>query len=254
MYIKFLGTGGARYVVAKQLRYSAGIFLHACGQNVMIDPGPGTLVRMAKSKPRIDIENITAVIATHSHIDHINDINILIDAMTEGGDKKRGRLFAPRECLEGEDAVIFSYLRNFPEDIVTLEEKTSYEIGDLKFTTSIRHRHTAETYGLIFSIEGKKVSFLPDTGFFDGLRESYAQSDVLIVNTVLRSFKPGASERHLSFDDLETLIELLSPGKLAMTHFGMGMLKARPWELAQELSGRSGIEVIAASDGMRLDL
>jgi len=252
--IKFLGTGGARYVVAKQLRYSAGVFLHACGQNVLIDPGPGTLVRMAKSRPRIDTGIIDAVILTHSHIDHVSDVNVLVDAMTEGGECRRGRLFAPRECIEGSDAVIYNYLRDFLEEIVVLEEKTSYRTGELEFSTSIRHRHPAETYGLIFSIEDKKISFLPDTGYFEGLAESYLRSDVLIVNTVLRTFKQGASERHLSFDDLEQLIELLSPAKLVMTHFGMGMLMAKPPKLAEKLSKESGVEVIAASDGMRLKI
>ncbi|MBN2380474.1 MBL fold metallo-hydrolase [candidate division WOR-3 bacterium] len=253
-YIKFLGTGGARYVVAKQLRYSAGVFLHAYGENIIIDPGPGTLVRMTKSKPALDVGKLNAIMLTHSHIDHVSDANVLVDAMTEGGERRLGKLFAPRECLEGPDAVIFNYLRGFPEEIVTLEEESSYQIGDLKFYTSIRHRHPAETYGFIFTIEGKKLSFLVDTGFFEGLKQSYADSDVLVVNTVLRKFKSGASERHLSLEDLGKLIPLLKPRKLIMTHFGMTMLRARPWELAEELSKETGVEVIAASDGTKVEI
>jgi phosphoribosyl 1,2-cyclic phosphodiesterase len=253
-FIKFLGTGGARYVVAKQRRSSAGIFLHAYDQNVIIDPGPGTLVRMARSRPAIDIYKLDAIILTHSHIDHVSDVNVLIDAMTEGGERRRGKLFAPGECLEGPDAVIFNYLRGFPEEIITLKENSSYQIGSLKFTTSIRHLHPAETYGLIFTIEGKKVSFLVDTGYFEGLKESYADSEVLVVNTVLRKFKAGASDRHLSFEDLGKLIPLLKPRKVVMTHYGMMMLRARPWVLADELTKETGVEVAAASDGLRLDV
>jgi phosphoribosyl 1,2-cyclic phosphodiesterase len=253
-FIKFLGTGGARYVVAKQLRYSAGVFLHAYGQNVIIDPGPGTLVRMARSRPAIDVSKLSAIMLTHSHIDHVADANVLIDAMTEGGERRHGKLFAPAECLDGPDAVIFNYLRGFPEEIVTLKENSPYQIGVLRVGTSIRHRHPAETYGLIFDIGGKKVSFLVDTGYFEGLRSSYEGSDILVVNTVLRRFKAGASERHLSFDDLGELIPLLNPGKVVMTHYGMTMLRARPWVLAEELSSQTGVEVVAASDGMRLDM
>lgn len=253
-YIKFLGTGGARYVVARQARYSAGTFICAHGQNVMVDPGPGTLVRMAKSRPRIEPVKLDAVICTHSHIDHANDVNVLIDAMTQGGERRRGKLYAPSECLEGRDSVIYNYLREFPEEIVTLEEEKNYHIGDLEFATSTRHRHPAETYGLVFHISGKKVSFIVDTGFFKGLKKSYADSDILVVNTVLRKIKPGASERHLSFEELDELISLLSPRKVVMTHFGMTMLRAKPWVLAGELASRTGVEVMAASDGLTLEV
>jgi len=93
-HIKFLGTAGARFVVARQLRASAGVFIKMKGSNIILDPGPGTLVRCAKSKPPIDIAALDAVILSHAHIDHTNDANILIDAMTGGGLKKRGILFA----------------------------------------------------------------------------------------------------------------------------------------------------------------
>ena len=46
-HLKFLGTAGARHVVARQIRYSAGTYLRAGGRDIMIDPGPGTLVRCA---------------------------------------------------------------------------------------------------------------------------------------------------------------------------------------------------------------
>jgi hypothetical protein len=34
----------------------------------------------------------------------------------------------------------------------------------------------------------------------------------------------------------------------------MGVIKGKPWELAEGLSKRTGVSVIAASDGMLLDL
>ena len=52
--IKFLGTAGARFVVIKQLRKSGGIWLTLDNTNVLIDPGPGSLIRCLSSKPKLN--------------------------------------------------------------------------------------------------------------------------------------------------------------------------------------------------------
>jgi phosphoribosyl 1,2-cyclic phosphodiesterase len=253
-HIKFLGTAGARFVVAQQLRFSAGVFLGLKGKAIILDPGPGTLVRCARSKPPIDVAGLDAVILTHAHIDHTNDVNILIDAMTGGGLKKRGVLLAPRECLDGDNAVVLKYLRAYLEDIVTLESEREYGIGDLTFSTSVRHQHPVETYGVRFDVEGRRVSFLVDTQYFLGLAESYRGSDVLVVNVVRHRPHESGDVMHLSVDDVRRLIAETRPGKVIMTHFGMTMLRAKPWVIASELSAETGVEVIAASDGMTVEL
>ncbi len=253
-FIKFLGTAGGRYVVARQLRASAGIYISANGQNIMLDPGPGALVKCAKSRPPIDATNLNAIILTHLHIDHSNDVNILIDAITGGGHRKAGVLFAPREAIEGNDTVVLKYLRDFLEDIVVLEADKEYKIGELKFSTSVRHQHTAETYGIKFSINGRRVSFITDTKFFPELIDSYKNSDILIVNVVSHTLPEKVKIKHLSLDDVKEIVKGVRPAKAIITHFGMTMLKAKPWKLAEQLSNELGVEVIAASDGMTIEL
>ncbi|MCJ7498036.1 MAG: MBL fold metallo-hydrolase, partial [candidate division Zixibacteria bacterium] len=106
--IKFLGTAGARIVVAKQLRASGGIWLSLENKNFLVDPGPGTLVKCHSSKPKLDPSKLDAIILTHRHIDHSNDVNIMIEAMTEGGFKRRGMLFCPADALN-DDPVVLKY-------------------------------------------------------------------------------------------------------------------------------------------------
>lgn len=252
--LKFLGTAGARFVVARQLRSSGGIFLAAKGQKLIIDPGPGTLVRCAVSRPPIDPGKLTAVILTHSHIDHSNDVNILVDAMTFGGLQRRGKLCAPRECLEGENAVVFNYLRTFLEEIVILEETSDYALGELRFSTSVRHLHGAETYGLKFGLNGRVLSILVDTKFFPGLIQSYKDTDILVINVVRHAPFGDEEILHLSLEDAKEIIAAIKPEQTILTHFGMTMLKAKPWELAKSLTGELGLDVAAASDGMSIDL
>lgn len=253
-FIKFLGTAGARFVMASQLRSSAGTFISMKGQNIMLDPGPGALVRLASSRPKINVEKLDAIILTHAHIDHSNDANVLIDSMTGGGLKRRGVLFAPRECVHGEDPVILKYLRGFLEDIVVLEENKEYRLGGLSFSTSARHRHAVETYGIKFNLDDLMVSFMVDTRFFPELPQSYVGTDVLVINVVRHVTHQNSRIMHLNMDDVRTIIAGLKPRKVFLTHFGMTMLKAKPWELARQLTVDLGVDVTAASDGLTVQL
>lgn len=252
--IRFLGTAGARFVMAKQLRYSAGTYLALSGQKVMLDPGPGTLLRCARSRPPVDPCSLDAVVLTHGHIDHSGDVNAILDAMTSGGFRRGGRLFAPRECLEGDKAVVLGYVRAFLEEVVVLEPETRYEMGSLSFSTSVRHKHPAETYGVKFRRDGQTVAFLVDTLYFEGLAEAYEGSDILIINVVRHKPHESGKVMHLSADDARDLIAQIKPRKAVLTHYGMTMLKAKPWKVAERLTEELGVKVIAASDGMTLDL
>jgi ribonuclease BN (tRNA processing enzyme) len=252
-FIKFLGTAGTRFVVARQLRASGGIYISAEGQNVILDPGPGCLVKCARSRPSIDIINLNAIILSHLHIDHSNDVNILIDAMTNGGLNKQGLLFAPRECLEGKDAVVLRYLRDFLDRIEILEENKAYRSGDLKFYP-VRLQHTAETYGLKFNIKGRIVSFVADTRYFPELIENFKGSDILILNAVRHIPPERIRGMHLSIPDVKEILRGVKPKKAIITHFGMSMLKAKPSRIAEDLTEKLSLEVIAASDGMKIEL
>lgn len=250
-FLKFLGTAGARFVMIRQLRASAGIWISDSGTNVLIDPGPGSIVRCAKSLPKLDPAKLDAVILTHRHLDHSGDINVIIEAMTEGGFKKKGVVFCPADCIKGDDSVIFKYALSLPQKIEFLRAAEEYRVGDFEFQASPLHIHPVETYGLKFKIRNTRVSLLADTKYFHGLADFYKKTDILILSVVF--FEPRPQVDHLSLVDAEALIKEIRPKKAILTHFGMTMLKAKPHIQAEELTKRLKIEVIAAYDGMRLN-
>lgn len=245
-FIKFLGTAGARFVMIRQLRASGGIWISYKGTNVLVDPGPGSIVRCAASRPKLDPAKLDAIILTHRHLDHSGDINVMIEAMTEGGFKKRGLVFCPADAIE-DDSVILRYVINFPEKIETLEENKSYKIGDFEFMTSMRHIHPVETYGIKFNMHKTSVSLLSDTKYFKEL-ENFYKTDILIISVVFYQPRPGID--HLCLLDAESLLKEIKPKKAILTHFGMTLLAAKPHIQAQDLSLRLGVEVQAAYDGM----
>jgi ribonuclease BN (tRNA processing enzyme) len=132
--ITFLGTAGARFVVARQLLASGGAWLNLGNTQILFDPGPGSLVQTAKR--RFNATKLDAIILSHRHLDHSGDINIMIEAMTDGGIRKRGTVFAPADALN-QDPVIFSYLQSYPHGIQVLTEGGSYVINDVSFKYQI---------------------------------------------------------------------------------------------------------------------
>jgi phosphoribosyl 1,2-cyclic phosphodiesterase len=252
-WIKFLGTAGARVVVSKQLRASGGLWMALKAKNLIVDPGPGTLVNCFKSRPKLNPALLDAILISHRHIDHSNDANIMIEAMTQGGFMKKGLVFAPADALENEP-VIFSHVKNFVQSIIKLQEKKTYKIGELEFETSPCHKHhQTETYGFKIYSNTAKICVITDTSLFPELLEFY-RGDILIINTVRRFRKGSQNIEHLSADDVKDILSAIRPKTAIITHFGMTVIQAKPWKVAKEIQDATSIKTIAASDGMKIDL
>lgn len=250
-FIKFLGTAGARVVLSKQIRASAGIWLSLDDTNLYIDPGPGALVKCWSSRPKLDPSKLDAILLSHRHLDHSGDINVMIEAMTDGTFKKKGIVLVPKEALD-EDPVILKYVRKFPEKIETLKVGKKIKIKNITISCPVKHiHHGSETYGFKFQGKKTRISYISDTKFFPRLIEAY-KSDILIAN-VLRPDIIGLEHlnlEHLSAEDFKKLVKGIKPKTAIMTHFGMKMLRAKPWEIAEKLAKELKTEIIAARDGM----
>ncbi|MFC2070903.1 MBL fold metallo-hydrolase [Chloroflexota bacterium] len=274
--ITFLGTGGARFMIYSQTLATGGLWLNLKGTQFLVDPGPGCIVQTRKQE--LTPEKLSGIIVSHRHLDHSADVNIMVEAMTQAGCNQHGLLFAPSDALDT-DPIILSDLRNLLNGIEVLKTGGKYTIGDVSFTTPVRHIHGVETYGFVFNTDQYSISHITDTYFFDGLSEHYA-CDLLLLNVVFA--KPpdftgnntnqllrnnsvnSGSERiidktslpidHLSVTDAECLIREIQPKVAILTHFGILMWRANPTTIAKHLTKKTGVRVIAATDGMTFAL
>jgi phosphoribosyl 1,2-cyclic phosphodiesterase len=257
--VRFLGTGGARFVVARQLRASGGFWLRFSGlgeasTQIHVDPGPGALVRALSCVPPCEPRELDAIALSHKHLDHAGDVNAMIEAMTQGGWRPRGTILAPRDAFEGEP-VIFPYARKFVPAHAYLEPQAGpFAVNDVELRTSLAHRHSVETYGMNFRYGATTLSYVPCGRYFDALVEDYAshRPDVVIVN-VLR-FEAQHEADHLTFGEAKRLIAGIRPKVAVITHFGTTMLEQGPERLARELEDELGLRVHAARDGWTLDV
>ncbi len=250
-FIKFLGTAGARFVVTTQMRASGGIWISLNDVNILIDPGPGSLVRIINSKPKLDPKKLDAIFVSHKHIDHSNDTSIIIEAMTQGGKQKKGLLLLPEDMLNEGGGIYPHALGYLAEPPIILKEEGVYKIKNVIIKTPIRHIHSVETYGCIIENDKISIGYIADTAYFPLIEQKY-QCQIIIMNVVLIEEISGVD--HLSIKEAKKIIENINANVYILTHFGMRMLHSKPWEIAKNLSEELNKNIIAANDGFMLSL
>lgn len=250
--ITFLGTAGGRMVVTSQLRKSGGMWLVLNGKNILLDPGPGSLMRSVELG--FQPGKLDCIVLSHKHIDHSNDVNIMIEAMSGGSFRPRGVLLAPKDALDGNDPVVLKYVRSYiRNNIKTLAPGFKWSLDGVQVGVAATMIHAGvESYGLKFSFGSKTLGYVTDTKFFNALPAAFVDCDCLIVNMV--RITHDARFEHLTPEDVIKVLRVARPKIAVLNHFGMQVVRADPDAVARRIEKESGIATIAAADGMRFDL
>lgn len=248
--IVFLGTAGSREVVAKQFRYSGGILIQSGDNQFLLDPGPGSVVRALQAG--INLREITALLVSHNHLGHVNDVNAMIDAITLAGQDTKSVMLASESVFEGYEgcpAVLADFYKNQLERAIALEPEQKVGINDVEIHT-LRTKHTdPSAIGFKILAPNFSVAYSSDTKYFREMEDDYKDIDVLILNV---QDPPGIKSACLNVEDAAKIIEKIMPKLAIITHFGLKLLKHDPIAAARDLQRQTGCQVIAAKDGMSL--
>ncbi len=248
--IVFLGTGGDSFVIGKQIRNAGGIILKVNDLQFHIDPGPGALINAVQN--HINIRENTAVFVSNNNINQCNDVNAIIDAMTYGGMDKRGVLVANKTTVNGTET-IKPYLteshKSYLERIIVLGSDQKLAIEDVEIDAiSTSNTSDPNTIGFKFYTPDFVLGYPSTTAYSKELVKAYHGCDILILNVQ----NPGEekAENHLNTSEAKKLIIKINPKLAILTHFGIRMIKADPLYEAREIQKTTGIQVLAAKDGM----
>lgn len=248
MQLVFLGTGGGRNVMALQWRATGGFLINAKSR-IWVDPGPGSLVRCLqhKEKPNVDV-----LCVSHYHTDHSTDMPAVIEAMSEHTHKKQGVLIASKKIIEGDDEdipILTNFHRSLLEKVYSVGPGEMIKLPDLTIkTTPTMH---AEKSGVGFIFCDLDLSYTGDTGFFDELIKAHKGVSRIIINLISNFREP-----HETIMTVGGAIEFLNgvkPKEATLTHFGMRVLREGPEKIAAEIEKETGVKIIAARDGMKID-
>jgi len=147
--IIFLGTGGGRIVVANQIAATGGFIIQLSGYQIHVDPGPGALVRARQYGIKVPKTNIVYV--THHHIDHANDLNAIVDAITLGGIHQRGVLISTSTVINGSEnelAWLQPYYKGKLKELIVAKPGDLISVGQLKFKATPTKHDVDENIGM----------------------------------------------------------------------------------------------------------
>ncbi len=247
--ILFLGTAGSSAVVTKGLRSSGGIIIQAEELQFHLDPGPGALIKAREFG--INLEHNTAVLVSHNHLNHCNDLNVVIEAMTHGGIEQRGIILGSKSVLqsmENSHPFLTRYHQNMVEKIIPLNKNHKLGIELVEINT-LSAEHSDETaVGFKFFFPKFTLSYTGDTKLTSQLLEELSGTDVLILNVPY----PGNSGKGMNLDteSAAKIIYQVKPKLAVLTHFGLDMIRADPINEAREIQNFTGVQTIAARDGL----
>ena len=252
-FIRFLGTAGTRFVMLSQCRSTGGIWFSYGGSRGVIDPGPGSLVKICEASPSLSPIDINTLILTHRHVDHSSDVNALAEGMVLKSRLPRGFVLLTHDCFEDGDRVLMRYLTGRIDKIVIHEDGAASSPVSGVTVESVKHsHHGVQCFGLIFRCEGLPAwGLISDTAPMPGFDEIYADCEMLVVNVTLKF--PRARLDHMTITDIKSLLGILRPKTAVITHMGGDMLDLGDKYISRRLSTKY-TRVIPARDGMIIDL
>ncbi|MDO5814579.1 MAG: MBL fold metallo-hydrolase [Methanobrevibacter sp.] len=253
MKLTFLGSGGGRFSAISQRRMTGGFRIdNLGGKNYHIDPGPGALIRTYQFG--FDPRNLSGIIVSHSHTDHYNDAEILIEAMTRGMTKRRGTIVGSKSVLEGYEKwgpCISSYHKSQSDQLV-LEPDKFRQLDNVTIKGTRTSHGDPTGSGFQIDYRGFKISYTSDTGYFEGLADEHKGADILIASVLRPGYRP--IKGHMCSKDFADLINEVKPQVAVMTHLGLKMISSNPVTEAKKVFKRTGVKTIAAYDGLSFNV
>lgn len=249
MKITFLGTGGGRWVVLRQLRASGGFVLELGDEVIHVDPGPGALVRAREYG--VDLCRLTAVLVSHRHQDHFNDAVPVIECMTRGVTKRRGVFASSSRVIRGDKKyhpILDYYHKKAVKRLEVMKPGDSIRIGRVSVKATPTRHGDEKGLGFVLEGEGLRIGYTGDGDYFPGMERHFRGCDYLIMN-VLRPRTdnwPG----HMNSEGAMRLVSRSKPGRVIIKHLGMKMLRGVAERDAAWIEGETGVRTTVARDGM----
>ena len=251
-------SGGGASVV--QGNACGGFLLRYADKTVIVDPGDNAMSLLVRAG--LNPFDITDVLASHAHNDHVGDLSLAISAAINLGlaETCDSRIIVAPSLIDYQNPASTKFGFTLPayswrahvESLFFRETKSvrfdgkdvfsksrtdiSGQIGVL--ATEARHGGMPVT-GFIFETDFGRIGYTSDTQYFEGLSDWFAGVDILWMNMNTLSLDTMQSNaghthgdsqpihNHLGYFGVCRLIEEVRPNTAFISHFGAQLLPRR---------------------------
>jgi ribonuclease Z len=217
--VVFLGTNGW---YDTQTGNTICILIRTTDYEIILDAGNGLYkldryIHEGNGKP-------VYLFLSHFHLDHIIGLHTLTKFNLYQGLNICGPA-GTRDTLEiFINAPFTASISRLPFSVNTYELPD--ETNKLPFVVEARElRHLTLTLGYRFEIEGKVISYCPDTGFCENAIHLARSSDLLIAECAYKSGQSSESWPHLNPETAARIARDASAKSLALVHFDAEIYK-----------------------------
>ncbi len=206
-------------------------------------------------KYNLDPTKTKAIIVSHCHTDHYNDAEVLVEAMTNGGTQQKGSIFGSESVINGANGIgpgISAYHQTKAKDVRALQSGDKTKIGRMVIEATPTFHSDPTGIGLKLWTNEGVVSYTSDTELKDEIIGAHKNTRVLIMS-VTRPLE-ARIPHHMTTEDAAILVNEIQPELAIMTHLGIKFLRSKPNRQAEWVKKETGVETIAARDGMSLKI
>lgn len=246
MKVIFLGTNG--WYDTKTGNTTC-ILIETKKEYIILDAGNG----LYKIDKYIISKKPIYLFLSHFHLDHIVGFHILNKfSFTQGID-----VYGPPGTEK-----IFTTIINNPYTMPIRQLKTEIRLNELDKKSNVpvnvefrQLKHSSRCYGFRFTLEGKTISYCPDTGVCENAIKLAKDADLLVTEC---SFKSGQYDKewpHLNPEEAAQIAKQASVKKLALIHFDANIYQTlSERKEAQEKARRIFKNTFAAIDDMEIEV
>lgn len=257
MKVTILGTG--TFYVNKE-RSGPAYLIDADGKKILIDCGPGTLIRL--SEIGLKPEDIDYIFISHFHADHTTDLfafqmNFRIyEFYCDGKEYKTPIIFGPSGIEDFTKKL--SYIYELPafdnyDKIKYKKHQDSLRLGNILVKTfNVEHTAfgvSAKAFAFRFELGGKSIAFSGDSVKCQGLSDVCKDVDIFICDT--SNAKGYGSPAHLDTLEIGEIAQASAVKKLVLTHF---YPKTDDIDLVAEVKENYSGPVVHGEDFMEIEV
>lgn len=204
---------------------TSGYLLRVGEYTVWMDCGTGTFANLQR---HTDFRDLSGIVISHMHLDHILDLYSMYYALKYGKDSRGPtglEVFAPA----GTEAHL-AQLLSAPaeEDFGGFFDFQAVKSGDkiaiLPFVfTFLRTEHPIETLAVRVEANGRSLVYTADTAWMDSLVKFAEGANVLIAEATLQDPDAGGTSVHMTAEQAGKLAHDARANRLVLTHLAPGL-------------------------------